>query len=85
LQLGILFAERGDYPHAKAAYEKAVEVSPEMAEAHYRLGLAYKRAGDEPGAQKELQLHEQLTKQSAEQAERERGEIQEFVVTLRDK
>ena len=85
LQLGILYAERGDYPHAKAAYQKAVEASPEMAEAHYRLGLAYKRAGDDAAAQKELQLHEKLTKQSAERAEKERGEIQEFVVTLRDK
>ena len=85
LQLGILYAERGDYAHAMAAYQKAVEASPEMAEAHYRLGLAYKRAGDDAAAQKELQLHEQLTKQSAERAERERGEIQEFVVTLRDK
>ena len=85
LQLGILYAERGDYPRAIAAYQKAIEASPEITEAHYRLGLAYKRAGDDAGAQKELQLHEQLAKQSADQAERERGEIQEFVVTLRDK
>jgi tetratricopeptide (TPR) repeat protein len=85
LQLGILYAERGNDPRAIAAYQKAVEVSPEMAEAHYRLGLAYKRAGDDAGAQKELQLHEQLAKQAADRAEQERGEIQEFVVTLRDK
>jgi tetratricopeptide (TPR) repeat protein len=90
LQLGILYAERGGSPRgdnarAVAAYQKAIAVSPELDEAHYRLGLAYKRAGDEAGAQRELQLHEQLAKASAERAEQERGEIQEFVVTLRDK
>ena len=90
LQLGILYAERGDDRRAIAAYQRAIEAnpeeaSPEIAEAHYRLGLAYKRAGDDAGAKKELQLHEQLAKQAAEQAEQERGEIQEFVVTLRDK
>ena len=85
LQLGILYAERGDNAHAVAAYQKAIEVSPELDEAHYRLGLAYKRAGDETGAQRELQVHEQLTKEAAQKAEQERGEIQEFVVRLRDK
>jgi tetratricopeptide (TPR) repeat protein len=85
LKLGILYAERGDNARAVAAYQKAIEVSPELDEAHYRLGLAYKRAGDEAGAQRELQLHEQLAKASAQKAEQERGEIQEFVVRLRDK
>ena len=85
LQLGILYDQRGDHARAVTAYQKAVEANPEMDEAHYRLGLAYKRAGDEAGAQKELQSHEQLAKQAAERAERERGEIQEFVITLRDK
>ena len=85
LKLGILYAERGDNMRAVAAYQKAIEVSPELDEAHYRLGLAYKRAGDEAGAQRELQLHEQMAKASAQKAEQERGEIQEFVVRLRDK
>ncbi|MFZ3341490.1 MAG: tetratricopeptide repeat protein [Terriglobales bacterium] len=85
LQVGILYGQRGDNARAIAAYQKAIEVSPEMDEVHYRLGMAYKRAGDEAGAQRELQLHEKLAKQAAEQAEQERGEIQEFVVRLRDK
>lgn len=85
LQLGILYAQRGGQARAVAAYQKAIEVSPELDEAHYRLGLAYKRTGDEAGAQRELQLHERLTKEAAQKAEQERGEIQDFVVTLRDK
>ena len=85
MQLGMLYAQRGDYVGAVAAYQKAIEVSPELEEAHYRLALAYKKTGDEAGAAKELKLHEELAKQGEERAERERGEIQEFVVKLRDR
>jgi tetratricopeptide (TPR) repeat protein len=85
LQLGILYAQRGDDARAVTAYKKAIEVSPELVEAHYRLALTYKKMGDEEGARKELALHEQVTKQDAEQAERERREIQEFVITSRSK
>lgn len=85
MQLGMLYAQRGDNARAVAAYQKAIEVSPELEEAHYRLALAYKKSGDEAGAAKELKLHEELAKQGEERAERERGEIQEFVVKLRDR
>jgi tetratricopeptide (TPR) repeat protein len=85
LQLGILYAQHGEYAHAILAYQKAIEVSPELEEAHYRLAQAYKRNGETALAQKELQVHEQLARQAKERAERERAEIQEFVITLRDK
>ena len=84
LQLGILYAERGDYARAVPEFEKAIELRPEIAETHYRLGLAYRRTGDEAGARKQLQLHEELSKRGKEDAERERSAIQEFVISLRD-
>jgi tetratricopeptide (TPR) repeat protein len=96
LQLGILYAQRADYQQAIAAYRKAIEVnrddvssehsSPDadetLAQAHYRLAQAYVRTGDKTRAQEELQLHEQLAKKTKEDAERERREIQDFVITL---
>jgi Tfp pilus assembly protein PilF len=85
LQLGILYAQRGDDTKAVAEYQKAIEVSPDLAEAHYRLALAYKKMGDDAGAEKELKLHQQLAKLAEERATQEHGEIQEFVVKLRDK
>ncbi len=85
LQLGILYAQRGDYARAIPAYRKAAEVSPELDETHYRLAQAYKRTGDAADAEKELKLHERLSKQAKEKAERERADIQAFVITLRDK
>lgn len=85
LQLGILFAQRGDCSRAISAYQKAIEASPGLEETHYRLAQAYQRTGEEAKAKEQLQLHEQLSKQSKEEAERERREIQQFIISLRDK
>lgn len=52
--------------------------------AHYRLAQAYLRTGDKSRAQAELQLHDQLVKKRSEDTQRERREIQEFVISLRD-
>jgi hypothetical protein len=54
-----------------------------MEEAHYRLGVAYGRTGDKLQSQKELDIHEKLAKKSAEELERERRDILNFVVSLR--
>ena len=98
LQLGILYSERADFSRAISAYQRAIEVSteevspeqvtPEINEtlevAHYRLVQAYLRIGDKARAQQELQLHDQLTKKTQEHIERERREIQQFVISLRN-
>jgi cytochrome c-type biogenesis protein CcmH/NrfG len=83
-QLGALYARRGDEARALSAYEKAVEVSPELEEAHYRLAQAYRRAGKEAEAQKEMQVHTELAAKSKEESDRQRREIQQFVVSMRD-
>ena len=85
LQLGILYVSREDYAHAIPAYQKAIEATPELEEAHYRLAQAYRRTGEGAKAKQELELHEQLSKHAKDEAERERGEIQQFVISLRDK
>jgi len=84
LRLGILYSERGDSSKAISAYQKAIEASPRLEEAHYRLAQAYRRAGEGPKAQQELQLYEQIRKETAGEVERQRREIQQFVYTLRD-
>ncbi len=85
LQLGILYAQRGDYTRAIPAYQKAIEVSPELEETHYRLAQAYLRTGDKTKAQEELELNRQLSKNTQDDAERKRRDIQQFVISLRDK
>jgi len=83
LELGVVRFAAKDFPGAIARYQKAIDASPDLEEAHYRLALAYGRAGDARRAQQEMDLHNRLSKQSAAQAEHERGEIQEFVIQLR--
>ena len=83
LQLGIIYAERGDLPQAISTYEKAVEASPELADAHYRLAQAYRQSGQNSKAQQELQIFQRLSRQSAEDDERQRREIQQFVFSRR--
>lgn len=84
LQCGIVYSESGNFPQAISAYQQAIAASPEMEEPHYRLAQLYRRVGDKSKAQRELQLYEQLSKNANEKAERERREIQQFVVALRD-
>jgi tetratricopeptide (TPR) repeat protein len=84
LQLGILYSARGDFEQAIRIYKKAIEVSPHLSEAHYRLGLAYKRIGEESKAQQEFHAHERTEKTEAAAIERQRRELQQFLVILKD-
>jgi tetratricopeptide (TPR) repeat protein len=83
LQLGIIDATQGKYSEAIREYQRAVNASPELEEAHYRLSKAYQLTGDRVKSQQELTVYNQLSKQSAEKVERERREIQQFVIALR--
>jgi tetratricopeptide (TPR) repeat protein len=89
LQLGILYSQRADFSRAISAYQKAIEVSSEpdetLTEAHYRLAQAYLRTGDKAKAQEELQLYDISAKKTKDDSERHHREIQEFVVSVRNK
>jgi tetratricopeptide (TPR) repeat protein len=84
VQLGVVCAARGNSQQAIHAYKKAVEVNPQSAEAHYRLGLAYKRAGDEEKAEQELRLYKEADKTETAAVERQRREIRQFLIILKD-
>jgi tetratricopeptide (TPR) repeat protein len=78
LLLGILYSDRKDSGNAIAAFQKA-----DLDEAHYRLSQEYRKLGDTHNAQKEIDLYNELSKKSAENAQKERLEIQQFVYSLR--
>lgn len=85
LALGDLYSGRGDFQEAVAAYQKAIRANPANDEAHYRLGLAYKKTGDQAKAQHEFDQYKTLDKIEAAAAERRRRELQQFVFVLKDK
>jgi Tfp pilus assembly protein PilF len=83
LQLGILYASRNDSAKAIAAYQKAIEAAPSLAEAHFRLAAVYRLTGEAAKSRREIELYDKIAKQKNQQSERERHEIQQFVYTLR--
>ncbi len=83
LQLGILYSERKDFPKAIAVYQKAIETTPLPEEAHFRLAEAYRQTGETQKARQEIEIYNQISKEKAQEADRERHEIQQFVYTLR--
>jgi tetratricopeptide (TPR) repeat protein len=82
-QLGIVYSSLSDLPDAIAAYQKAIETGTQHEESHYRLGQVYQRIGEAVKARSEFALYDQLRKTAAAEEERERGQIQNFVFTLR--
>jgi tetratricopeptide (TPR) repeat protein len=83
-QLGTLYGAREDYAKAIAEFQKAIDADPTLEEAHYRLAIAYRRTGNEAGADKEMKIHEELQAKAKEDAERRRKAVQQFVISLRD-
>ena len=84
VQLGIISSARGDYRGATSAYKKAIEANPQSGEAHYRLGLAYRRVGDDAKAKQELQLYKQIDQTETATVERQRRELRQFMIILKD-
>ena len=80
LQLGILAAARRDLSEAMEDYRKAIGANPKLGEAYYRLGVAYDRTGDPARARQEFELHDQIEKAHADEVERQRKEIQQFLI-----
>jgi tetratricopeptide (TPR) repeat protein len=84
LQLGILYAEQRDTSRAIAAYRQAIVATPQLEEAHYRLAQLYQQTGETANAQAELRLYTKISKEKAEEIERQRHEVQQFVFQLGD-
>jgi tetratricopeptide (TPR) repeat protein len=83
LALGVLHFEQGNFEGAIYAYLRALEVNPLLAEAHYRLGLAYKRVGQETKAQQEFQRYQQVSESDAAALERQRREVRQYLINLK--
>jgi tetratricopeptide (TPR) repeat protein len=82
-QLGILYVQRADFPTAISFFQKAIQITPLTAEAHYRLAQVYGHMGGAEKARQEIELFKQVSEQKKSEAERERHKIQQFVYTLR--
>ncbi|HKR29798.1 MAG TPA: tetratricopeptide repeat protein, partial [Terriglobales bacterium] len=84
LQLGLLREQNGEAEQAVSDFQSCIAASPDSAECHYRLGLAYRRQGEAAKADAEIRKYQQA--QSAENAdiERKRNSLRQFLVVLKD-
>jgi arylsulfatase A-like enzyme/Flp pilus assembly protein TadD len=53
--LGLIAVQRQEFQAARANFEKAVQIDPDIVEAHMNLGLLYQMAGDIPRARTSFQ------------------------------
>jgi tetratricopeptide (TPR) repeat protein len=84
LQLGMLHSARRDFGQAIRDYKKATDVNPRLGEAHRELGLIYQRTGDNAKAQQEFAAYQEIEKAEAAERERERRELRQFLIILKD-
>lgn len=72
LNQGIIHWNAGQYPEAKAQFERAVKLDPKLADAHFRLGMANVNLGQLPDAVKAFEEYLKLAP-TGENAELAKG------------
>ncbi|HLJ76949.1 MAG TPA: tetratricopeptide repeat protein [Acidobacteriaceae bacterium] len=81
LELGNLQAQSGNYASAIPLYTKAIDSDPQLTQAYYRLGVAYDRTGERDKAREAFAEHDRIEKAQADQVDRQRRAIKQFVVS----
>jgi tetratricopeptide (TPR) repeat protein len=79
LQLGVIAASRGSYEKAIKFYSDAIKADPQLADAYYRLGVAYDHTSQREQAKLEFELHDRIKREQAEAVERQRKNVKQFV------
>ncbi len=82
LQLGIIAASQKAFDSAIDYYKKAIIADPTLADAYYRLGVAYDRTAQPEKAREQFQLHDQIKQRQAEATEQQRRDVKQFLVVL---
>jgi tetratricopeptide (TPR) repeat protein len=84
LQLGNLYSDQNKYAESIPEYERALELSPDLADIHYRLGQAYVHTGQKDRAQQQFQLYQQLRAEHLAEIDKQRADIRQFVYSAKD-
>jgi tetratricopeptide (TPR) repeat protein len=84
LQLGNLYSDQSKYPEAIPEYLRALELDPDLGDAHYRLGQAYVRTGQKRLAQEQIEIYQKIREQHLADLEKQRAEIRQFVYAAKD-
>lgn len=78
-QLGRLYADRHEYAQSVTEYQRALDLNPNLPDAHYRLGTDLTRLGQKDRAQAEFAIYQKQRAQHMADLDKERAEVQQFV------
>lgn len=82
-QMGLLKQQDGDWAGSVPNLEAAVKLKPDLAQAHYRLALAYWRAGRKDDAQTHMALQKQYSQQEQQDLDQRLRQITIFLVDVK--
>ena len=83
-QLGVLHSEQHNYPAAIEDFQRAIALQSNLTTAHYQLGRVYLRKGDKSQGEQELKMFESLRKQDQAEEDKERYQVNQFVITMKE-
>ena len=84
LQLGNLYSDQSKYGEAIPEYTRAVQLDPDLGDAHYRLAQALVRTGAKERAQEEFQVYQRINEQHMADLDKQRAAIRQFVYAAKD-
>ena len=83
VQLGNLLADQHQYEKSIPEFARALELNPNLPDAHYRLGTDYVHTGHKDLAQKEFDVYQKQRAEHLAKIDKERAEVQQFVTAAK--
>jgi tetratricopeptide (TPR) repeat protein len=84
LQLGDFYAGQHQYEKSIPEYVRAIELNPNLSDAHYRLGTDYVHVGQKDEARKEFAVYQKLRAAHLAEIDKERAEVEQFVYSEKE-
>jgi len=81
VQLGNLYADQRQYEKSIPEYRRALELNPNLSDAHYRLATDLVHTGQKESAQKEFAIYQNLRAAHLAEVQKEHEEVRQFVYT----
>jgi tetratricopeptide (TPR) repeat protein len=79
VQLGNLYGDQREYEKSIPEYRRALELNPNLSDAHYRLATNLVHTGQKESAQKEFALYQNLRAEHLAEVQKEHEDVRQFV------
>lgn len=79
VQLGNIYADQHEYEKSIPEYRRALELNPDLSDAHYRLATDLVHTGQKENAQKEFAIYQNLRTEHLAEVQKEHEQVRQFV------